>query len=303
MRRNRTAELTLSLIQQADDTMSQPNYIDDDLIVIDNIKVLALSNPVYTNMNLLAYCKHGKCQIALNGEVVDIRANQIFICPPEMSLDSIMVSPDFEYQAVCITNRMLQMALRGYINVWNQLTYVKKIRVINMENDDLVFYEKTYELLKICLERKENDTAEAEYKAEVLRGIISAVLIGFCNILRKHTDQAAVVPKQNVSLFNRFLELLQTTEAKHATVEYYAAQLCISTKYLTVISKKNSGKTATEWIQEYTLAAITNYLRNTEMSVKEISNTLGFNNTSFFGKYVKDHLGCSPLEYRRQTNG
>ncbi|WP_449029135.1 helix-turn-helix domain-containing protein [Prevotella jejuni] len=46
--------------------------------------------------------------------------------------------------------------------------------------------------------------------------------------------------------------------------------------------------------------AISNYLRTTDMSVKEISNLLGFPNTSFFGKYVHDRLGCSPFEYRRQ---
>ncbi|MBF1571957.1 MAG: AraC family transcriptional regulator, partial [Prevotella sp.] len=51
-----------------------------------------------------------------------------------------------------------------------------------------------------------------------------------------------------------------------------------------------------------TLSAITNYLRTTDLSVKEISHRLGFPNTSFFGKYVKDHLGCSPLEYRHKCD-
>lgn len=122
-------------------------------------------------------------------------------------------------------------------------------------------------------------------------------------VLREHSEESVITPMQNVSLFNRFLELLQTSDAKHRTIEYYAAMLNISSKYLTVICKKNSGKTANQWIQEYTLSAIANCLRTTEMSVKEISFLLGFPNTSFFGKYVKDHLGCSPLEYRRRTRG
>lgn len=67
---------------------------------------------------------------------------------------------------------------------------------------------------------------------------------------------------------------------------------------LTMICKKNSGKTANEWIREYTLAAITHELRNTELSVKGISNKTGFSNTSFFSRYVKQHLGCTPMEYR-----
>lgn len=67
---------------------------------------------------------------------------------------------------------------------------------------------------------------------------------------------------------------------------------------LTMICKKNSGKTANEWIREYTLAAITHELRNTELSVKGISNKTGFSNMSFFSRYVKQHLGCTPMEYR-----
>lgn len=302
MEKNRTDRIGWLLSQKATDLEMKTDYIDEDLIVIDNIKLLGVNNAVYTNMNLLAYCAKGKCQIDINGENHIIHANQIFICPPEMSLDNILISPDFEYQAICIANRMLQIALRSYINVWNQLTYVKKLRVIDMQEEALTFYTKAYELIKICLDMKKETCIDDKYQTEVIHGIISSVLKGFCYVLQKHQDKDTITTPQNTSLFNQFLELLQTTEAKHNTVEAYASQLCISAKYLTVISKKNSGKTANAWIQEYTLAAISNYLRTTELSVKEISNRLGFPNTSFFGKYVKDHFGCSPLAYRRQKS-
>ena len=35
-------------------------------------------------------------------------------------------------------------------------------------------------------------------------------------------------------------------------------------------------------------------------SIKEIANELDFPNTSFFGKYVREHLGQTPMEYRRK---
>ena len=41
-------------------------------------------------------------------------------------------------------------------------------------------------------------------------------------------------------------------------------------------------------------------LRYTRKSVKEISNELDFPNSSFFGKYVKKHLGMSPKNYRER---
>ncbi len=281
MMQNRTTERELLVKQQAEEMNIVPQYIDDDLVVIDNVKLLAEPNAVYTNMNLLAYCSKGMSQISVNGEQYEIHACQIFICPPEMSLENILISPDFEYQAICISSRLLQIALNDYIKVWNQFVYMNKLRVVDMTGESLDFYQKSCDLLRLCLDYKAETNLDKQYKTDVIRGLISSVLISFCHVLQLHTGEQAVVPKQNVSLFNRFLELLQTTEAKHQTVNDYAAQLCISAKYLTIISKKNSGRTANAWIQEYTLSAITNYLRTTDLSVKEISHRLGFPNTRF----------------------
>ena len=41
-------------------------------------------------------------------------------------------------------------------------------------------------------------------------------------------------------------------------------------------------------------------LRTTDKSVKEIAFEAGFDNLSFFGKYVRRWLGMSPREYRMQ---
>lgn len=300
MKRQSIINQSASLLNEYEGTLEvTPDYIDEDLILLDNIKLLGVPNAIYMNMNLLALCTHGRANMVLNGETYEITANDIFICPPEMMIDSVMISPDFQYQAVCMTNRLLQVSLNEYINTWNQLVYIQKIRILKMGEADRGLYTNVYNLLREWLSRNVTDAIEVKYKTDILKGLISMVLIGFCYGVYKQFG-GSTETKQNVSLFNRFLELLQTTTEKHHTVDYYAEQLCISAKYLTIICKKNSGKTANEWIQEYKLSAITNYLRTTDMSVKEISNLLGFPNTSFFGKYVRDRLGCTPLEYRRQ---
>lgn len=54
------------------------------------------------------------------------------------------------------------------------------------------------------------------------------------------------------------------------------------------------------WISEYVIEDIIHYLKNTDLTAKEISEALGFPNASFFGKYVRVHLGASPSEYRKQ---
>lgn len=40
--------------------------------------------------------------------------------------------------------------------------------------------------------------------------------------------------------------------------------------------------------------------RIAQKSIKEVADYLDFPNISFFGKYVRKHVGCSPKEYRRR---
>ena len=63
--------------------------------------------------------------------------------------------------------------------------------------------------------------------------------------------------------------------------------------------KNVSGKTATEIINAFVVEDIRQRLEYSEKSIKEIAQELDFPSISFFGKYVKAHLGVSPKEYRK----
>lgn len=278
---------------------SDLNYSDDDLMIIDSAKKLGTLNQMQINMNIIAICTEGKFEALLNGKPIKGKYGDIIICSPETQLTNIMISTDFVYVALCITNRALQQALRSYINIWNQVIYVQKKNIVHLTQQELNIYPKFYELIRSILKQK-HDNIGMEYWQEIIKGLVSTTLIGLCGFIKQYTKNNPTKVKQNISIFNQFLELLQTSEIKHHPVVYYASKLFISTKYLTVICKKNSGKTANDWIQEYTLNDITYYLRETNLTIKEISNKLGFPNTSFFGKYVKDHFHCTPIGYRQK---
>jgi AraC-like DNA-binding protein len=298
------AERLMSENHMVNDT--EVNYLDEDIIIMDNIKLLVDMRPNKPNMNVIAICKKGKVQMNLNENLVEIKENDTLICPPNMIFSNVMVSTDFEYTAIAITNNALQSYLRSYMPIWNNTVYINKLYVIHMDDNDMEFYKKFYDLTSLCLNPNEAKTnGWYQYRSEILKGLITAGLIGLCNKLNQETAKInSNAPKlQSVSIFNKFLQLLQNNTIKHQPVDYYATELCITAKYLTVICKKNSGKTAYDWIQEYTLADITYSLNHTNLSIKEICNKTGFPNSSFFGKYVKEHLGCTPGEYRHRNKG
>ena len=84
------------------------------------------------------------------------------------------------------------------------------------------------------------------------------------------------------------------------SVAFYADKLCVTAKYLSLISKEVSGQPAGNWIDEYVILEAKTLLKSSQMSIQEIADSLNFANQSFFGKYFKHHTGISPKEYRKR---
>ena len=104
--------------------------------------------------------------------------------------------------------------------------------------------------------------------------------------------------KSSEKLFLRFTKLILDEDHISRKLESYAEQLCVTSKYLSHICRIECGKTATAIINEVMTERIRYYLEFTDLTIKEIASELDFPNLSFFGKYVKKHLGKSPKHYR-----
>jgi AraC-like DNA-binding protein len=65
--------------------------------------------------------------------------------------------------------------------------------------------------------------------------------------------------------------------------------------------KKNTGKTFTQFINEYRLVHATKLLSESTMSITDVCHESGFNNFSHFNKLFKNYTGKSPLKYRKEV--
>lgn len=272
-------------------------YSDDDILIIDSIQQFAEVSSAHISMSAIAICKNGKVRCCINGEEIELSKNQVAVIPPNVTITDLMISPDFDIKAMFLTNAIIQSFLHEKIHIWNEMMYIQGIHIISMEKEDMQFFTNFYEILQSCFSKP----ADTPLLTDVIQAILRAGVLGLCSSMRK------MAPSDNIqhttssnSHFQRFLDLLHSEQNKRHTVEYYANELCISPKYLTVICKKKSGKTANEWIMEHVLEDIRYYLKQTDFSIKQISDQLGFPNASFFGKYVREHLGMSPNEYRKK---
>lgn len=104
-------------------------------------------------------------------------------------------------------------------------------------------------------------------------------------------------------ILNRFLMSAFRHCGKERSVGFYAGEQHLSPNYLSSVIKEQSGRTAIQWIETFTVLQAQRYLRMTGLSIKEIADRLHFPDQSVFGRYFKKHCGASPTEYRLSHSG
>lgn len=102
-----------------------------------------------------------------------------------------------------------------------------------------------------------------------------------------------------VTYVHDFVKLVRAHYAMERSVAFYAEKLCISPKYLSLIVKQATGRSAARWIDEFVLMEAKNMLRYSGKNIQQIAYALNFSNQSSFGKYFKHLTGLSPTEYQK----
>ncbi|BAV06656.1 transcriptional regulator, AraC family [Filimonas lacunae] len=113
----------------------------------------------------------------------------------------------------------------------------------------------------------------------------------------------------NSKIVNRLEELLtdyfnneELLSRGLPSVQYIAAQLHISAKYLGSLLKQLTGQTTQQHIHEKLIAKAKEKLSTTELSVGEIAYELGFEHSQSFSKLFKSKTSQSPQEFRASFN-
>lgn len=273
------------------------HYSDGDISLMTDINDLSELNGIKSDSYLFLASRKGRLQIDINGNSHTIKEGERLTVLPQNFTDNILVSVDADIVMLRLSVRIVSDLMREHIDKWNRMIYICKAyrmsAVKNLEEQMQFYY-------RLILSKTMNP--DQKYHKEIIRTIIKAILLEMLSNMETDQCQSAEGENKTQFQFNRFLQILSSEDVKHRPIDFYADRLCISSKYLSVICSKVSGKSARQWIDEYTVEDIRYHLFNTDYSIKEIAYRLGFENLSFFGKYVKRHFGKSPSELRSIRN-
>lgn len=97
---------------------------------------------------------------------------------------------------------------------------------------------------------------------------------------------------------HEFINLVRKHFRLEHSVRFYANKMCISPKYLSLVVKESTGRSAAEIIDEHLLLEAKNLLRFSGKNIQQVAYELNFSNQSSFGKYFKHLTGMSPSEFQ-----
>lgn len=103
------------------------------------------------------------------------------------------------------------------------------------------------------------------------------------------------------TLLNNYFQSRQTQNIGLPSVAYCAEQLNLSANYFGDLIKKETGKSAQEYIQNKVIEVAKERIFDTNKSISEVAYELGFKYPQHFNRLFKQKVGSTPNDYRNMN--
>lgn len=272
-------------------------YIGQEAVILKNLHQFASyqEESLSADMLLLALCTKGRAVFeidryryqALRGELVLIRPGQ------EVRFEEIM--PQSDGIGIGFTPKFIQSALIAYSDLWPLVLELEKKPCVRLHTDEIRSLVRIHRHLF-----ESSRLPDHPFKTEMLRSLMHAMLYQVAMMTSAHVEEKPVSDLGNFELYYRFTQWVARCYRTSRSVAFYADKLYVSPKYLGMVVKSVSGRTANRWIDEYVTKEAGKMLRISSKSIREVADSLNFADASFFTKYFKKNVGITPKEYRAQ---
>lgn len=175
-------------------------------------------------------------------------------------------------------------------------------------NEALHLSERERAMVIECLDKIRHELEHAiDRHSKRLIAINIELLLDYC--LRFYERQFITRSEVNRDVLTRFERLLddyfvgdRAQREGLPSVKYCAGELCLSPNYFGDMVKKETGKTAQEYIQLKLIDAAKERVLDPDRTISQVAYEMGFQYPQHFTRLFKKVVGCTPNEYRARTN-
>jgi len=227
----------------------------------------------------LVFISQGSLKLTIDFQVYDLKQNTVYLIKPgqihQWSKDN------FPSDCVGSIFHFSKDFLPSY-NMVNELFDNNTLPIIKIS--PLIIENINKLIFMIEQESKSNDLT-AYLFASILEYIVKF----------KQSTTNLYYKDQRIYLL---IDLIEENFKAEKSAQFYANHFEITTKRLNELTKKYLNKTLSSLIIDRNIIEIKRELTYNSCSMKEISENLGFNDTSHFSKFFKKYTTYTPLEFK-----
>lgn len=250
--------------------------------------------PIAIQAGVICLCLRGSGKFVINEQEYTVNQGDMMTVLPNTIISVLASSDDFlGYVIAANVKYMMTLKITNSVQSYVNISSHPVLHIREHEMNSLI---EIGELLK-----RKRDEGDHPYVNEVLEHLLKILLYEILACYERQSESVVGVvggkSRQN-TICQEFLMLVERHAFEHRDVGFYADKLFITTKYLSVVVKKYTGRSPVEWIDRSVMLYARTLLSSSDMTVQQISAQLKFPNPSFFGQYFKRHEGCTPRQYR-----
>nr|WP_068890625.1 AraC family transcriptional regulator [Pedobacter panaciterrae] len=240
----------------------------------------------------IGICTAGSVVLDVNLKKFLIKKNSLIILGPEVIRRWADQSDDYYNNALFFTNSFILQHSEKASNLLSYPFFKQDATSVIPLNE--IEAENIWRLLQDVKRAIDSDSNRKDQIISHYTSILLTLTSDYYDIHAKPSE--SLLPSNE--LIDRFKALLSVHYRETRKVNDYADMLCISAKHLSQTIKLTTGKTAGEWIDDITVLEAKVLLKQSSLTVSQISSYMGFGNISTFGKFFKKNVGFTPIEYR-----
>lgn len=271
--------------------------LGEDVLLIEGSSPKELKDaPFKCDATTCIIYKRGRVRFKVNMKEFWAEAPCVVVMLADAIIQTIEVSDDIETDIVVMSRNFSDTLFSTHHNLSPLYKIILDNPIIGLSDGTAWPVELYYQMLKALITR-----SNSPYMLEAARHLTMALFYSFTSSM--HTATALQPKTRGDEIYEQFAELLRANYKSQHELSFYAEQMCLTPKYLSKAVRLTTGRTATEWIDDYVTTEAKALLTSTQLTIQQISDQLGFRSQSLFGKFFKRVVGLSPREYRNQAVG
>ena len=272
-------------------------FYDDRVAIVNSMERAQYPNQyIRIEAYVCMLCLTGSARLCVGGEYFNISAGDMLMFHPHLVLADSRISSDFTFRCLAFSPEYAKELRSHSFNTWDVIQFLENNPVLHLQPEETNLLCQYCDLLKAKFQ-----APHSEHHKEIIDTLLQLFLYEFGEILRRCGSLVSRSYNSANALFRKFMGRLTSEYPRPRSVAYYAERLCVTPKYLSAVCKELTGQTALALIHQQTIKDVRALLLKQDKSIKEIANELNFSTLSFFGKYVREHLGMSPRQFREQA--